>query len=899
MGDAWPACIGTAATWEQVVDAVLPPLRLVGALPAAYEASTRDAPGPCGTVPAWWGACQHSLLTTLCVTWAGALQQHDLYDAMLRGWLVPDGETLAVAQVWTHTLATCAALLTTRAECHPATLEALTWVLERLDATRMLGHALEACGAEPHAARRDLRWAEAAAQMSALPTRVANVYGPRPSAGAMLDAYAAWPASLAQAMAQRMSTDAAGRLAVLLARLARAGHVTPAFWQAAAPHVHDEAAWALVWEACEERVRETMLQALLALWQARIERTPFARPVAKDERAPGTEGRAFLTREAMQYAYSVYHMLAIVAGAAEAPRWSWARLSGAQAATHGPLLCIALAAWAMDRDPIESLAALLRAWSDPRRIARASLAQAEDVTTLVLVALKCVVPAPETIRAHATSASVLRGVSAHMEHSDPAVRRLGMLVAEVLSASSGVERPLRFPEAVWDGRGDGRETCRVLRALFDRAGPPWPSTELVAWPAEPAAPPRPASDRAPRPSAPVTVSLPRRVPARRPLVEDVSDRAAAPVPSMSPGASDESSEGEHDDGDTSVLLDAALRKKPRVPVYIYELVPLLRERAYRANKLALKHAEPLIRRKTGWGAEIAEHAVDVAIALAALQDNYGIRALDERRTRALSALCVAAPGVVVDCLCEQVFSPHYALAQRLSMLRAIADAAQEMAGLTPLAPAEASLGLTEAATARARAGGEERLAQRGVDVARRQAARLGSAPAPAPAPAWSVKPAVPFTAAASAFVFPLLRRCEAAQQQVSRTYAGSDAMTSPPVVAAVLHTLCVLCQAGRHAPFFATRIVPDVLSFAERQSGHPDATVAGAALALVLVVLDAASDAERLVAQAQAPLLVRVQSVAESYVATRPGGALERSAAAVVLRISEMQAQVRQALLGL
>ena len=90
-----------------------------------------------------------------------------------------------------------------------------------------------------------------------------------------------------------------------------------------------------------------------------------------------------------------------------------------------------------------------------------------------------------------------------------------------------------------------------------------------------------------------------------------------------------------------------------------------------------------------------------------------------------------------------------------------------------------------------------------------------------------------------------------------------------------------------------------MLSFAERQSGHPDATVAGAALALVLVVLDAASDAERLVAQAQAPLLVRVQSVAEGYVATRPGGALERSAAAVVLRISEMRAQVRQALLGL
>lgn len=879
--------MSAAATWEQVVEAVLPPLCLVDALPAAHAASTHEAPGPRGTVPGWWSTCQHALLTTLCVTWSEALQQHDLYDVVLRGWFVPDGDTLSAAQVWTHTLATCTALLTTRAECHPATLEALTWVLQRMSATRLLACTLKACAAEPHAARRDLTWAEAAAQMSGLPTRVANVYGPR-AVRPVLDAYAKWHVALAEALAQRMCMNTAARLAVLLTRLARAGHVSPAFWRAAAPHIHDEAAWALVWESCEERVHDAILQALLALWQTRIECTPYARAVAHDERAPGTEGRAFLTREAMQYAYSAYHMLRTVAGAAEAPRWAWTRLG----ATYGPLLCIALAAWAMDREPVESLAALLRAWSDPRRIARASLTHAEGITTLVLVALKCVGPAHEVIRCHATSPPVLRGVSAHMEHSDPAVRRLGMLVAEVLSAASGVERPLRFPEAVWDGRGDGRETCRVLRALYDRAGPLWPSTELVAWPAEQTPPPSPA-EREPRVSEPATIALPRRVPAR-PLVVDVSE-GAVQVPCM-PDESDESSS--EDGNDTSVLLDAALRKKPRVPVYVYELVPLLRERAYQANKLALKHAEPLIRRKTGWGAEVAEHAVDLAVALAALQDNYEIRAFEERRTRALAALCVAAPSVVVDCLCEQVFSPHYALAQRLSMLRAIADAAQEMAGLAQREAADASRQLADAATARARANGEERLAQHGAaDVARWQAARLRAAPAPAPA--WGVKPTVPFTAAASTFVFPLVRRCEAAQQQVSRTYAGSDAMTSAPVLAAVLHTLCVLCQAGRHAPFFATCMAPDVLALAERQSRHADATVVGAALALVLVVLDAAGDAERLVAREQAPLLVRVQSVAESYVAARPGGTLEHSAAAVVLRISETQAQLRQALLGL
>ncbi|WFD23648.1 telomere binding protein [Malassezia equina] len=898
--DAWPSCLSTAATWEQVLEALLPPLRLVDYVPAAYAATTREAPGPPGSVPGWWGTCQHTLLTTLCVTWAEALQRHNLYEQVLRGYFVPDGPaSLAKARVWTHTLATCTALLTMRAEYHRATLDALTLILTHLDATRLLCYTLQACDAESHAARRDLQWMEAAAQMSALPTRVANVYGPRPASHALLDTYVAWPASLAPCIAQRMSLATAERLAVLLTRLARAGHITPAFWRAAAPHIHDKAAWARVWDACEDRVHETMLHSLLALWQARIEGTSFARLVAQDERAPGLEGRAFLTREAMSYAYSAYRMLATIASEAEAPRWSWVRLSGTSTVVYAPLLCMAIAAWAMDAEPKDSLEALLRIWSDPRRLARASVAQAEESTTLLLMAVRCLRDAPEALRAHATSPCLLRGVAAHMEHNDPTIRRLGMLMAEVWSAASNAERPLHFPADVWDGRGDGRETCRVLRAWFDQAGPLWPSMDVVAWPEAPVAPSAPPERTVvPRASAPVSISLPRRVPARRPLVVDLSKETMADITPME--SDDDSSEEEREDAnDTSVLLDTALRKKPRVPVYIYELVPLLRERAYAANKLALKHAEPLIRRKTGWGMEVAEHAVDVAIALAALQDNYDLRAFEERRTRALTALCVAAPGIVVDCLCEQVFSPHYALAQRLAMLRAIAEAAQEMAGLTPFDPGVASRQLIEAATARACQQGEAQLVQHGADKARWQAVRLDATPAQKAAPSWSVKPTVPFTAAARAFIFPLLRRCEAAQQHASRTYAGSDATTAPHILAAVLHTLCVLCQAGRHAPFFATRIMPDVLEMAERQSRHTDASVASAAFALVLVLLDAAKEAQRLIVQAQAPCLVRVQSVAESYVAARPGGALERSAAAVVLRISEMQAQVRQALLGL
>jgi len=68
------------------------------------------------------------------------------------------------------------------------------------------------------------------------------------------------------------------------------------------------------------------------------------------------------------------------------------------------------------------------------------------------------------------------------------------------------------------------------------------------------------------------------------------------------------------------MLGDALQKKTRVPVYVHELAPLARQRDYEANKCVIKHAEALIRRKTGWGHEIAEHGTDLAIALAAMQD---------------------------------------------------------------------------------------------------------------------------------------------------------------------------------------------------------------------------------------------------------------------------------------
>ena len=172
------------------------------------------------------------------------------------------------------------------------------------------------------------------------------------------------------------------------------------------------------------------------------------------------------------------------------------------------------------------------------------------MTTQVLTAIRH--SDATTLGAHAHSPMFLRGVSSHLEHTDARIRRLGMLIAEVLSQATN-PKPLAFPEQVWEGRGDGRGACRVLRAMYLREMW-WPEEPPYPWPTEPVWPVSPP---------PRTMSPPPR---RRPLVQDLD-------------ASSDSETSTHDDpNDTSTMLGDALQKKTRVPVYVHELAPLARQR---------------------------------------------------------------------------------------------------------------------------------------------------------------------------------------------------------------------------------------------------------------------------------------------------------------------------------
>ncbi|KAN0064788.1 telomere binding protein [Thecaphora frezii] len=130
--------------------------------------------------------------------------------------------------------------------------------------------------------------------------------------------------------------------------------------------------------------------------------------------------------------------------------------------------------------------ATVKVWSQRDRIGRALLDQ-EQYLTLLLIGLLASQPAgaPAVMRT-ASLASFIDGVSCHLEHSDPHVRRLGMLVAEMVSTKSrdttckgdsAAAKPLSFGRATWDGKGQGREEARVIRALHDGWQTHWRNME--------------------------------------------------------------------------------------------------------------------------------------------------------------------------------------------------------------------------------------------------------------------------------------------------------------------------------------------------------------------------------------------------------------------------------------
>ncbi len=519
-----------------------------------------------------------------------------------------------------------------------------------------------------------------------------------------------------------------------------------------------------------------------------------------------------------------------------------------------------------------------------------------------------------------------KGVAARLDHGSTITRHMGMLAAEIITdlasrvGAANSDDPNRKPavkldfgKSSWDGSGDGKEEARVLRAMVHG----WPSdATLVEMRAsvDPVAalgldlPPQEAishgqviasltatpaiATRRP-PTAtrqPPMVQLLDRTSsskpnsagsaaARKPLISSMSDDDASS--SGSDSSDDEQSElkqgaaGLGAEGAGLTPAESAINKLPserrqRVPVYIGELAPLLRQNDRSANRLGLHHAEPLLRKKAGWGGEIDENAVDLAFALVGMQNSFGIKSFNDLKTRALTALIIASPKNAAGATIEQFFNPQYSLEQRHIMLNSIAFAAFEMAGLQEKAEEDTldklATDLSLSAIGKAKAEGEAHVPaiqrEKKLRMASSAAAalRTGSLTTRPEFPGALVRPSAAFVDVAfPCFLQPLITRAWASMEHASSRSgnfgAGAGAVFAPSIMSRLLDTLSVLAHAAKNGAEFTRVIGPELLELA---IGANRILLPLAAAHQLYEVANGAEDASNVLSNSVASLLLSV-----------------------------------------
>jgi telomere length regulation protein len=130
--------------------------------------------------------------------------------------------------------------------------------------------------------------------------------------------------------------------------------------------------------------------------------------------------------------------------------------------------------------------------------------------------------------------------------------------------------------------------------------------------------------------------------------------------------------------------DATLvkRNKPRPPVYIRDLMTMLRDdKDPEKFGLAVKHGASLIRRKANFGREVTDHAEEIATIFCGLQDPFETEDFDMMKLQGLIAVLLSDVPHMAPWLSKQAFVGDYSIAQRCIMLSALGLGGRELAGL--------------------------------------------------------------------------------------------------------------------------------------------------------------------------------------------------------------------------
>lgn len=344
----------------------------------------------------------------------------------------------------------------------------------------------------------------------------------------------------------------------------------------------------------------------------------------------------------------------------------------------------------------------------------------QDISTLLLLVVTHFPPSSNEVTSVALSPSLVSAVGAYIGHSDPSVRRCGMLVAEVVASRVG--KNLDFGD--WEGDDDGKIWARRLRQLCTQQDIDFePSHEddtvqgnddqqghnLTT---------EASSMTTTRQESIAETSIPAHS-----IAEYDSDDSLTGYASTSSSRCPSPTPSELQEIEKDPTLRVGQKKIPR-PVYLAQLGEFIRnsgggpsEKNQEADKIemAINVGEELIRTKRDYGTElgkfsmvrcysvsvltfdVAENAANLVYGFISLNNNFDLDGFDDKRQRIVIALVTCCPKISAQyvphlfhivlhlkncrCIIEEFFKNQYSFDQRSVMLNALALGARELASL--------------------------------------------------------------------------------------------------------------------------------------------------------------------------------------------------------------------------
>ncbi|RYP41667.1 hypothetical protein DL767_000872 [Monosporascus sp. MG133] len=330
----------------------------------------------------------------------------------------------------------------------------------------------------------------------------------------------------------------------------------------------------------------------------------------------------------------------------------------------------AVAVLAEDKEAITTvLEKSISQFGDPLYIKHTPILQQEAHAQVLLLSAGYVHRlAPIKLTILTRSGTYLNAISNRIAASQVSARFLGMVVGESLSGLvHGADKKLNFNMEEMDT--DDANWYKSLVRVSDKVGPldPLRASVSTSKPATARKPPKPKESVPPQPS--------KAAPNPGFIIEEVEGDEEED-PDLVPYAKPDSDAEDSDDDPTLINRD-----KPKAPVYIRDLITYLRDTEnYDKQKLALRTAPTLIRRKANYGTEVSSHAEELATLLVGLQDKYDLDNFHEMRLQGMIAVVVAQPKKMGQWFAKTFFDGDYSLSQRASILVVLGLSAREIAG---------------------------------------------------------------------------------------------------------------------------------------------------------------------------------------------------------------------------